>query len=316
MLQYLVILLDETSTSYCHYTNERKAHRLIGLEDLKTGILFAMKENLMIQFVYPNYEIPQAYRYVIESIDHSKIQPAVAAQADAEVVVFNGWKELKDYHFQKETAYILRIGKEELYNHCDQVCRILNSVERLNIVLTDIEKSDTKDMQDYRETLTVLSDHLKTLYVARETPQVNILTDRILLDKMNNCNAGWENLTLAPDGRFYVCPAFYLSADGYAVGDLLSGVNIKNPQLYRLDYAPLCRRCDAYQCRRCVWLNRKMTSEVNTPSHEQCVTAHLERNASRNLLADIRRAGTFLPDKEIEEIDYLDPFNAKENNRL
>lgn len=316
MLQYLVILLDDTSTSYCHYTNERKERRLIRLEDLRAGILFAMKENLMIQFVYPDYEIPQAYRDVIETIDHSKIQPDITAQADAEVVVFNGWKELKDYHFRKETAYILRIGKEELYNHCDQVCRILNSVERLNIVLTDIEKLDTKDMQDYRETLTVLSDHLKTLYVAGETPQVNILTDRILLDKMNNCNAGWENLTLAPDGRFYVCPAFYLSADEYAVGDLQTGMDIKNPQLYRLDYAPLCRRCDAYQCRRCVWLNRKMTSEVNTPSHEQCVTAHLERNASRDLLADIRRAGTFLPDKEIEEIDYLDPFNAKENNRL
>lgn len=52
-----------------------------------------------------------------------------------------------------------------------------------------------------------------------------------------------------------------------------------------------------------------MTLEVNTPSHEQCVMAHLERNAARNLLASIRSKGTFLPDKpEIKEIDYLDPF--------
>lgn len=286
---------------------------MIKLDDLKAGIFFAMKENLMIQFVYPDYEIPQVYRDVIETIDHSKIQPAVASQANAEVVIFNGWKEMEDHLFHKETAYILRVGKEELCNHCIQVCGILNNVERLNIVLTDMEKLDAIDMQNYQKTLTVLASRLKELYIAGETPQVNILTDRIMLDKMNNCNAGFENLTLAPDGKFYVCPAFYLSSDRYAEGDLQNGLDVKNPQLYQLDHAPLCRRCDAYQCRRCVWLNRKMTLEVNTPSHEQCVTAHLERNASRNLLADILTAGKFLPVKEIKKIDYLDPFDIKEN---
>ena len=67
----------------------------------------------------------------------------------------------------------------------------------------------------------------------------------------------------------------------------------------------------AYQCKRCIWLNRKMTLEVNTPSHEQCVTAHLERNASRDLLQEIRKSGRFLQGREIMEIDYLDPFDVR-----
>ena len=75
MLQYLVILLDDTSVSYCHYDNRKSEHRLISLENLKAGILFAMKENLMLQFVYPHYELPQAYKDEIETIDHSKIVP-------------------------------------------------------------------------------------------------------------------------------------------------------------------------------------------------------------------------------------------------
>lgn len=75
---------------------------------------------------------------------------------------------------------------------------------------------------------------------------------------------------------------------------------------------PLCRNCDACQCKRCVWLNRKTTYELNTPSHEQCVVAHLERNASRELLAAIRKHGAFLPQQEIKEIDYLDPFDKKD----
>ena len=108
----------------------------------------------------------------------------------------------------------------------------------------------------------------------------------------------------------FQCPHY--DEDGSAVGDLSTGLNILNRQLYQLDHAPLCRRCDAYQCRRCIWLNHKITLEVNTPSHEQCVIAHIERNASKKLLDNIRRHGEFLPDKEtIKKIDYLDPFDVR-----
>lgn len=146
----------------------------------------------------------------------------------------------------------------------------------------------------------------------------------MMLDKMNNCGAGDTTITLAPDGKFYVCPAFYLTNEedvigklNGSVGDLSQGLEVKNPQLYKLDHAPLCRGCDAYQCKRCVWLNRKTTYEVNTPSHEQCVVAHLERNASRDLLNAIRKHGRFLPEREdIKEITYLDPFDVKEDLKL
>ena len=73
MLQYLVILLDDTSTSYCHYGVNKTEHRLISLDDLRRGIRFGMVENLMIQFVYPNYTLPQEYLDVIDTIDHSNI---------------------------------------------------------------------------------------------------------------------------------------------------------------------------------------------------------------------------------------------------
>ena len=104
--------------------------------------------------------------------------------------------------------------------------------------------------------------------------------------------------------------AFYYEQD-YSIGSLTGGLDIKNPQLYKLNYAPICRHCDAYQCRRCIWLNKKTTLEVNTPSHEQCVVAHIERNASRELLRRGRELGEFLPEKDIKEIDYLDPFEKR-----
>ena len=59
MLQYLIIQLCDTSTSFCHYDNGKVEPRLIGLDDLKKGIKFAMKQNLMIQFLYPDYVLPE-----------------------------------------------------------------------------------------------------------------------------------------------------------------------------------------------------------------------------------------------------------------
>lgn len=312
MIQYIVILLDDTSTSFCHYTNEKADCRLIPLQTLKDGICYAMKENLNIQFVYPNYKLPKEYLAAIDSIDHTDIYPAEMSD-NADVVVFDSLIAAKDYVFKEEVAYLIRTDKVSLFNEYKIIGEILDKVTRLNVVITDIETFTEDDVMAYKSLLSNLAERVEQIYVSGKSPQLNLLTDRIMLEKMNNCGAGDTSVTLAPDGKFYVCPAFYLSADGYTIGDMVNGLEIKNSQLYRLDHAPLCRRCDAWQCKRCIWMNRKTTLEVNTPSHEQCVVAHLERNASRKLLIDIRKHGKFMSGSEdIKEIDYLDPFDVKE----
>lgn len=315
MLHYLIILLDETSTSYCHYDIVGKERELISLDDLKAGVRFAMIENLMIQFVYPNYDLPQDYKDVIESIDHSKLIPVDSPlHNEADVVIINHWQEAVNCDFDTTLAYVLRINKSDLFSHEDLIRILLGNVGRLNIVITDIETFTETDFETYKKLLLYLSNEIKDLYAKGFNPQLNLITDRIMLPQMNNCNAGCENITLAPNGQFYICPAFYYSEDDkqiFQIGNLKDGLNIRAAQLYKLSHAPLCRTCDAYQCKRCVWLNRKTTFDVTTPSHEQCVMAHIERNASRDLLIDFRKQGEFYPEQEIKEIDYLDPFDVR-----
>jgi CXXX repeat peptide maturase len=316
MLQYLIILLDDTSTSYCHYENTAQSSHLIPIQMLKDGIMFGMKENLMIQFVYPDYDIPSEYKEAIETIDHSKIVSSLSEDEElkenADVIVFHDWTALDYWTFDMDKLYALRTTKDDFFDRYRFLKNVLGKVVRLNIVITDVEKFSEEDFAQYKQCLSHLSDEMIALYKDGKSPQLNILTDRLMLDGMNNCNAGSESITLAPDGKLYVCPAFYYDQD-YSIGSLAEGLDIKNPQLYKLNYAPICRHCDAYQCRRCIWLNKKMTLEVNTPSHEQCVVAHIERNASRELLRRGRKLGEFLPEKEIEEIDYLDPFEKRKD---
>lgn len=322
MLQYIVILLDDSSTSFCHYSISNDNRRLIPKDTLRDAIIYAMKENLMVQFVYPDFKLPDEHLTLIESIDHINIMSVTSKNievAKPDILIVNDFRQLSETTFIDDVPYVLRITKEELFEHHEEVKKHLGRVRRLNVVITDIETFHDADFHVYNLILSNWSKYIEMLYKEGLGPQLNILTDRMMSTKMNNCGAGDISITVAPDRKFYVCPAFYHADEnedfglGKAkcnIGDLSTGLCIKNPQIYKLSHAPLCRRCDAYQCKRCIWLNRKLTLEINTPSHEQCVIAHLERNGSRKLLADIRQYGEFLPDCNIDEIDYIDPFEV------
>ena len=327
MLQYLVILLDDTSVAYCHADNPLKKRNLMPIDTLRKAILFGMKENLMIQYVLPEYELPEEYYVVMETIDNVKIGRDVAVYNDVpkSIVAEN---------------VVLRLSISEFVAQQYDIAALFPQVTRLNICLKDIETFKDEQQEDYKKALATLNAVLLNLYKSGKQPQLNILTDRLLLKEMHNCGAGDNNITLAPNGKFYLCPAFYYDErmginnrlnhhkpqHDYSVGDLDAGLQIPNQQLLRLDHAPLCRICDAYHCKRCVWLNQRLTWDSNTPSHQQCVLAHLERNASRELqmmlfeapedgcvanTADEPSASQVIPN-EIKEITYLDPFDVRE----
>lgn len=310
--QYIVILLDDTSVSYCHADNPLTEKRLIPLEVLREAILFSMKQNLMIQFVYPDYELPKEYNDLIETIDHIKI--------GKDVLVY----ESVPTNVERKNV-VLRLTIADFLAKQYDIALLLPKVTRLNISITDIENFNDELIEDYKAALEMLNSVLLNIYKDGNQPEMNILTDRLRLNEMHNCEAGVENITLAPNGKFYLCPVFYYDEQmgvstrmnhktkdaSRSVGDLIEGINIPNKQLLELERAPLCRICDAYHCNRCIWLNQKLTWDNNTPSRQQCVMAHIERNASKDLSNKLKDAG-FVLENEIKEINYLDPFDVKE----
>lgn len=309
MLKYLVVILDKSSVSYCHYP-DKKESGLISLENLREGVMFAMKHDLKIQYVLPKFTLPQEYLDVMNSMFHDNIGP-VEQKDLVDIVVIDGLDELQKTKEILNSAKrcIVRMKVNDFLNQSQIVKDTLSEGISVNVVFTDVEVFDDGLIDRYNYVLEDLRCHVKKLLFEGCNVNTNLLTDRIALDEMNNCGAGDTTVTLAPDGKFYPCPGFYTTKElGGESGEIGNGLKILNQRLFTLDCAPLCKRCDAYHCKRCVWLNKKLTCEINIPSRQQCVMSHLERNASRALLEDFHKDNVLM-EKNIEKIDYLDPFD-------
>lgn len=304
MVKYLIVQLCDTSVSFCNYHNHRTEARLMPLDTLKRAIQFAMCENMLIQFVYPSYNLPEEYMNEIESIDHAKVAP-IDAKTEADIVILNSHTDA--WKVRQGQTVSFTISLHELPEAIDDISRLFHTAARVNIALSDAHKATDSDLDNYTKVLEELSDVIVEEYKQNHPVQFNMLTDRLLLNRMNNCNAGNEAITIAPDGHFYICPAFYLDGD-IPVGNLDTGIHIPNQQLYDLNHATICSHCDAWHCRRCVWLNKKATLEVNTPSRGQCITAHTERKVSKRLYDKLIALPQINNLSQIPEIDYIDPF--------
>lgn len=311
MLKYLIILLDSSAPSFCHYNvAPTQQEGLISLSNLKKAVRFAMLENLNVQFVWPDYMLSDDYLSVIESIDHINIASSrLTSQSD--VLIVDSFQALKS--IEPNQNLIFRCKLSDFISNIDIIEASVYKAARLSVVFTDLKSWTMDDLEMYKKSLYLLVDSVAELLLSGKQLQLNLLTDRLYLRAMNNCSAGVESLTIGPDGLFYACPAFYyFDHQDSKLGSIDETLFIPNAKLYQLDHAPICCHCDAWHCRRCIWLNKSLTREVNTPGKIQCLAAHVEREASRLLKEKLASADfdvSVLSDIPI--LSYLDPFENR-----
>jgi len=126
---------------------------------------------------------------------------------------------------------------------------------------------------------------------------------------MNNCNAGIDHLTLGPDGKLYICPAFYYKKMEYNI-DKLFNDSLSLTNILKLENSPICLNCDAFQCKRCPFLNYYFSNEFNIPGRDQCHISHIEREVSQYFQRELQKRD--LIDSPglytIPDLPYNDPF--------
>lgn len=322
-LQYLYVILDSLVPSFCHFPNERKTHETMSLETLKKVVYYSLTNNLALNIPLGQEPLSEETLEILKPCRYILVQPASVRVSNPErkypdaTGVLDVWDPAEGdlAPEMKGPTLILRTSRTFLPNLPAWLERNSMNYERFSLTLTDVEAFTDEELNAYRDALAQIASWLPERE-EKQPLQLAFMTDLLTLERPDHCEAGVKHLTIAPDGSFFVCPGFYFSerAPGSylkpltTIGEVLPTheTPIPNGELFRLDHAPLCQRCDAHHCRRCVWLNKQTTLEVNTPSHEQCVQSHLERNASRQF-AELLGPGDDI--RDIPEIDYLDPLD-------
>jgi len=322
MIDYLIVILEHNCAPFCCYdVKDRSRNELISLDLLKKIVNYAIRERLSVNFLYGSTQLPPEYEMVIGEVGHMKMMPLGHARSyENTVFIIDGEEDLRHVHVLDGgdlNNVILRVGRDDLVSFGATVKSLIGRFKRLNVIIKDVHRFTEEAFSVYERQLEDVGAIVGEEYRKGNFIEVNVLTDRVFLTNMNNCNAGTRHLTVAPNGKFYICPAFYYKNEDNSLGGIDDRVEIKNARLLELEYAPICRNCDAWHCKRCVWLNDAVTSELNTPSHQQCVLAHLEREASRRFL---ERVGTDIGINDrvptIPKLDYLDPFDVITNRSV
>lgn len=271
MLRHLIIMLDSSAPSFCYYPDPPSGGGNMSVEVLRKAVYFAQTHALGVNVLcssVPGGEILQE----LDKINHIFIGPGpIIGDSVWNIPVLNIGDDLGEFDGNPDKNIILRTDVASLPELPGAVRTLKGRFMRLNVIITDEWRMTPEHVKDFQEILEQIGRH-------SDGVQINIITDRGMLDKPSHCEAGVKHLTVAPDGRFYICPGFFHENPDDCCGSLDEGVSIPLEELYSLDYAPICRVCDAWQCKRCVWMNRNRTLEVNTPSRGQCITSHVVRN--------------------------------------
>jgi CXXX repeat peptide maturase len=316
-IRYLIVPLSTGATSFCYYENPAYYSGdgdFLPLTVIRSIHDYAAKKNIAVNFIYGNKRPPREYEEIIESTSHVKILPLKLKQFYGEgVFVVNRDDVPLIDALQPDTklTLILRAEKSGLQELSTVVSGLISRCGRLNLVMLDIGSYSVNELDEYNNQLARIKKTLLERINGGRPVEVNVLTDRLLLTAMNNCGAGIIHCTVGGNGKFFICPGFYLADENDSIGSIDDGIMIKNRRLLEPENAPICSICDAYHCKRCVYLNSTLTLEINTPSRQQCVASHLERNCSR-LLRDglVRRTPDDTAFAPIPELSYFDPLDV------
>lgn len=305
----LYILMENDAIPYCNYTNESKENSKLEYEDFKAGIEYAKENFWMPVIVHNNNQLPSKYEAELKDIETMHIYPADASlEYDSSIIVYDNQVN----QVAEANNSILLVNNKNITNIPEMVKQIFTESKRINLVLQESNSFEAVHLTRYEQALDKIVELIFEYSKNDVVKEINVLTDRLVLKEMGNCQAGVDNLSLAPDGNLYICPAFYYSEKlGTVLGSFTSGFEIKDQYLLERENAPICLECDAFQCKRCVYQNKLGTTEFNTPTAMQCKISHLEREKSYQLQQKLLQAGIetiYIQGEEVEQVQYEEPL--------
>ena len=299
----MYFLLSDQYVNFCCYRNSRTTESAVMAPHvLENGLNYCIENFFEAVLVHPkerviNISLPQLDEFSVCHMVSGTLYEEASQKYCNVLPVFEAGETDKIDGIQINNC-VLNITESNIGILADAVISLLENAQRVNVNIHELSPAFPE--QEYKMQLLKIEKYL-TGYPRKEC---NLITDRLYLKNFSNCKAGERSFTLAPDGKIYTCVGLYESNLEQSIGNLQHGItNHKNPQLYSISYHPICQVCDAYQCRNCIYENKRATAEVNVSPSYQCRKSHIEREISQKYQSDISWPGEPIPD-----ITYMDPI--------
>lgn len=301
--KYIQIMTSDNITPHCNYRNTRGTNNVMSIDTINEAVKFGINNGYEIAFLGEPPKEFVSKNPAIVYIAGSKERKA--GGSDQYINIYDNEVENIDENIVNN---ILVVNKDNLKNLGLIMSKLIDKSERVNLVIEDMDKWGEKELENYSIQLDMVIALVVDQYKKNNQVEVNVLTDRIKAEKHDNCTNGFDTFTLAPNGKFYICPAFYYDDPQSYIGDLRTGIINENERLMDINNSAICKNCDAYQCKACKFINKKKTEEYLVPSRIQCLIGTLERNKSMDLWKNLRDVNEEFKNIDIKEIEYEDPI--------
>lgn len=320
----LFILLADDSIEYCNYNRSADTNEVKVLNDqqLKLAAKFAeynfynpvlvhSKDEKLSNEAIQNFKDLRCFNICEVNSNISKNDSILRR------IISLSHDDLKNEVEIIGDSVVLNFSKDNIAELSSDVELLLKKCKRINLIMKG--ELNKFDYAIYEEQLDNIVEILGKYFEDGDDKYVDVITDSVMCLEENNCKAGEDSFTLAPNGYIYACPAFYYSDPSKYIGSIEDGIIEEKLRYYARESSPICSNCDASQCKRCVYQNKNWTGEYNTPSSYQCKKSMIERKAAKKL-SDILEQLEYVGCKcEIEEVSALDPIvkliNTRDNKR-
>lgn len=308
----LLFLLNDKYESGCsYYNNQSKKNKVMEKETILEGLKYAEKNFLHPIFIHGKEDTG----YLLDDYEEIEIMHLIPIEL-----------YLKGYHFweyqiivefkniklcekiTEQDSIIFNISEKNINELFLCVEYLLKKSKRINVNIQNMSKEF--DIQIYEKELKKCAEKIIEIYqITGVLKEINILTDVMFINNHESCGAGDKQYTLAPNGKLYICPAFY-SEGLKSCGNMKEGIHIRDERLYKEQYMPLCNKCKAYQCENCKYINKIYTNEINVSPSFQCKKANIEKN----IAALLRQALNLEKIQNVKTNSIVDPIEYYKKN--
>lgn len=264
--KYLYFLMSNEETSHCMYNTPQYKSRLeMSVETLDQGLAYAYKNDMIPVFLGdPGEKLSKKEsRKLHVVIANADLLSAPRSEMEVLIPVVNNAKSENCIH---SDICIYQFNKNSLGDLYNDLIALSANYRRINIKPQDLDLWNEDDIENYKVQIDKYNEYRKENYVAN----LNILGTA----NDNYCLAGTNDLTLAPNGKFYICPAFYHNFTDDDIGDIENGIYVKDPILFSNSKTADCGKCNV-NCMRCKYINIKCTYAINIPADIQCKLAQV-----------------------------------------